>query len=495
MDSPESIEIATAAFPFVPAELSTAHIASTYLPADIYRRLREVLGRRCLLVSAIDVHSAQASLDGKTRSGIQQKVIHYEQCYRRQMEAFDICFDVFERTDHPFHLQTVDDVLRALYRAGAIEQRNRDVWQCISCEAFPPLRLTHNDKRGQYSIDEHPERCPYCSGSKFKRQNRPHWYMHLEPHRSRLQALNYIINPKAVHAWVDHTLREPLMDWNFSRDNSVGLPLPFGLCDQSLYLWFESVLGYISMAHLATEHPSRFMHFHGKNIIWHHSVIWPVLLEAGCDIDASTIRNSVRGFLDTQASDSELLDIKLTTQTYPVDYLRFYLSASVPTGCSDFIISISELERTCNTRLCNKIGNVLRRAQILLLRAGDRPRQHGHEALVSIFTGKVVPKLEYAMEFGDIRMAVDIVVAYASELNYLIHRERLFNDQSEQSLAKLAYAITSLLTIAAPIIPTLAREGSPFSDWIPSTIANINEALARPLNGNVVYWPKIGFGR
>ena len=54
--------ITTAAFPFIPAEINIAHMASTYIPADVYNRFMNLFGNDAFLVCATDVHGV-----GKTR--------------------------------------------------------------------------------------------------------------------------------------------------------------------------------------------------------------------------------------------------------------------------------------------------------------------------------------------------------------------------------------------------------------------------------------------
>ena len=93
--------VITAAFPFVPADLSIAHIASTYLPADITRRFWKVLGRHVPLVCATDVHSIQISTDGRTRRGTEALCADRDALYRRQLPSMGVECDLWLRTDHP----------------------------------------------------------------------------------------------------------------------------------------------------------------------------------------------------------------------------------------------------------------------------------------------------------------------------------------------------------------------------------------------------------
>ena len=487
-------EAVAAAFPFVPADLTIAHMASTYLPADVHCRFRRMLGHRAELISGIDVHSVQASLDGQTRAGMDDRVAHYEGVYRRQMRALNIELDVFERTDHPAHVHTAAAALSSLRKAGLVREGRRDVWCCLGCGAYPPVRMTlgaAHPGAPKAPGEQHPGRCPFCHGEHFERRSKSHLFLDLESHRARLKALNRCMNPPAAQAWVAQVLAHPLPDWNFTRDNRVGIPID-DRPEQSLYLWFESLLGYASMSRLAHRGRQSTLQFHGKNIIWHHSVLWPILLEQGLGGDASLTRNSIRGFLDVSHSDPQLLDIDSAVERYPVDYLRFYLVQSVPLGLSDFRVSRQELKQVCNAQLCRVLGNLVRRATVIL---GSRPEESRRirpdAPLARHFCAQVVPAIERATEYGDVRAATRVAVEYGRMLGRMVQQERLYERSATEVAPRLAFGIASLLTILAPIMPELARSSSPFLGWVPATIFDIPSALDRPLNDHVPFWAPV----
>ena len=482
-------EVVTAAFPFVPAELSIAHFASTYLPADVHCRIRRMLGHHADLVCGIDIHSIRASLDGRTREGMEPRVARFEAEYRRQMEVLDIALDVFERTDHPAHLQATEQALRGLEAGGLVCERSREVWHCLGCDAYPPLRMTLPPGTPVRSAT--PARCPFCSADRFEQVHRSHLDLRLDPRRERLGDLNQQINPPAARSWVANILEEPLADWNFTRDNLVGVPIE-GRPTQSMYLWFESLLGYLSMAGLRGEGQRPTLQFHGKNIIWHHSILWPVLLEDGLGGDATLTRNSIRGFQDLANSSRELVDLDLAAPSFPCDYLRFYLVLSVPMGLTDFGLEVGDMRRVCNTQLCQLLGNFLRRATLALEKRPGARRSLSPEApLWQQFRQDVVPEIEQACIYGDVRSATQTIVEYGRSLNRMMQHEQLYKTDAPEAAAKLAFGIASLLTLLAPVVPTLAREANPFAGWTPGGVAEIASALELPLNGQVTFWPRL----
>jgi len=321
--------VVTAAFPFVPADLNMAHMASTYVPADIYTRIQKMLGRKCVFISGIDVHSIQVSSDGRTRAGAEPLCTDYTARYRKNFEAMNIACDSFARTDHPEHIALVNEVLFRLHEGGHFAVRPRTVSVCPLCKAAPPPRLAR-DLGKQLG-------CPYCEGV-LKDETRDHIYLRLEPHFERLAQLYAVVTPKDQHKWLSGQLKEPPPDWCISRDHRVGLPLPFGRPGLSLYLWMESLIGYETQARWALgERPDdlRFVHFIGKNIQYYHAVAWPVLLRYGLNRPDDCFRCSGRGFLNIDRSTPGLVDIDAAVASFHQDWLRLFLALKVRDGQAD----------------------------------------------------------------------------------------------------------------------------------------------------------------
>ena len=107
-----------------------------------------------------------------------------------------------------------------------------------------------------------------------------------------------------VQSWINDGLRE----WCISRDGPYfGFKIP-GTPDKYFYVWLDAPIGYLSSTdrwckdhgrHVeefwSRESDARVVHFIGKDIVYFHTLFWPVLLENSRFKLPSTI--FVHGFL------------------------------------------------------------------------------------------------------------------------------------------------------------------------------------------------------
>lgn len=354
--------IVTAAFPFVPARLELAHFASTYLPADTLNRAIRFLGGRSALVGATDVHSIQVSRDGRTRDGAAALCDRADAVYRAQFAAWRIAYDAYLRTDAPAHLATTHRVLRRLEAAGHLIEGTRRQLRCRGCDARPPPRLTRPQAAPATAVAAHAPACPWCGSTAIEDEDAPHLFLALEPLRRRIAGR--VAFAPGPGRWLADILARPLEPWCATRDNAVGLPMHRPMPGKSLYLWFESLVGYATLAEaLAAQGfptaDAEFVHHFGKNIVFHHGVLWPAIAEAGLGL-AAPIRAGVRGFA---AGDTEWAD---GLEGDPA--LRLYALTKVPDDGSDFRLIETEFASFRRTIWRNKIGNLMQR--LVLCEAG-----------------------------------------------------------------------------------------------------------------------------
>jgi methionyl-tRNA synthetase len=264
-------------------------------------------------------------------------------------------------------------------------------------------------------------------------------------------------------------LSRPLPDWNISRDNQVGIPLHFDTEGKSLYLWFESLVGYASFANSVDVD---FVHFIGKNILYYHAVVWPVLLEQALEGDATRTRTSPRGFLSVEQTDASLVEIDEATRFWPVDYLRFYLAHRVPDRQVDFVLRAEELKQTCNSLLCNGAGNLIRRLATPLIStwAGTGGRIDTTDPLYVRFWEETAPALVAEVDRFRVSGAVHQVVRAIQQWHSDIEHRRLYTESSPELNGLRAFIVAATLTLLAPVVPGLVSRQTIFRGWVPSTI-------------------------
>jgi methionyl-tRNA synthetase len=489
--------IVTSAFPFAPAEINLAHVASTYLPADIYCRYQRTLGRDSRHVCGTDVHSVAASHDGVSRDEILCKTCDIR--YREQFARMGIQFDVYERTDHPDHVATVSAALERLLHRGKISHRPTTVLRCEGCGAFLPRRLALDPTAALEGLDRFDlarvaksSICPFCSSRRICCLPSQHWFLSVESCRAQIAAASERLRRPDVRERVENLMKGTLPDWNFSRDNSVGLPISFDPDGKTLYLWFESLIAYQTMAGLAGIENPVFHHFIGKNIVYYHGIIWPILLAEALGRTDCEFQLSVRGFMDLSKTDASLCQIETALSNYPVDYLRFYLATRVPDRELDFYLSVRELEQTCTAILCNKIGNLLHRTWSILRFAGNAPRRlDGCHPVVHAFFDCYLPQIARCLQQFEIRRAVQNVIQYSGCLNRAVSEHGLFESKSAETRGLLAFMAASLMTLLNPVVPNLIERRRFFATWHPNRVTDIPAALSSDVGETPVIWEKV----
>jgi methionyl-tRNA synthetase len=459
--------IVTAAFPFVPAVLSTAHAASTYVPADVTVRLLRMLGRPAVLASGMDVHSVQVSRDGMSRTGVEEMCDAAEAKYRAFLASWDIEPDLWFRTDEHDHIERTRGAFERLRARGALAEIERAVDICNGCGAAVPPRLATSGA------------CPWCGGPPASTP-RLHFHLPLERWRDPIAA-DAPRFPPAARGWLAGLLGAPLEPWCLTRDNRVGITFDEG--PTSLYLWFDSLIGYLTIRdRIAARDPTfadaEMLQFFGKNIIYHHGAVQPALLAAlGDTLD---FRASVRGFL------AEPLALEASSAGTR-DARRLYLVFKTFDAPRDFTLSESEYAAFVRERVIGRLGNLLRRCALQAQR-GACDAAAGR-ALVAERSAALRPLLDLHAGCGEPRLALLAILDEAKRLTAAGQGERWLIDDDEAARGKAAGALSLLLTLLAPYAPDAVMAFAIFDGWAPGTLGEAGAAIGRPLTPRPLRWP------
>lgn len=463
--------IVTAAFPFVPATLSVAHVASTYLPSDITARLLRMLGHDARLATAVDVHSVQISRDGRTREGSEPGCARAEREYYELLGAWAIQPEVWFRTDEADHVEYTKHVFDRLAREGALFEKQVAVAICPSCGAAVPRRLATARTNG----------CPWCEAPALGEEMRSHFHLSVEPYRQAIAGAAAGM-PSGTHRWLAQIMEAPLAPWCATRDNHVGIPLPSG-DRRSLYLWFDSLVGYLTIRRRLTAAHSAFdeaeiLQFYGKNILYHHGIVQPALFAAlGIPLE---VRASVRGFLLTPA-------VLAPATPGARDAMRMYLTAKVFDGPRDFMLSEAEFAAFMRDVVHDHVGNLLRRCALQVGR-GPFDVTAGRKYLDDL-VDRIRPGLSRDARLGETRRAFHRVLETVKQVASTgqQHRWLIENDARARGIA--AGALVGLLSIIAPFAPEAVSAFNVFAGWRPGRLDDAAEALVRPLIACSCHWP------
>src|SRR6185369_17259057 len=87
------------AWPYANGPLHVGHLASAYLPADIFARYQRLKGNRVLMVSGSDCHGTPITLKAEAEGVPPQEIIQqYHASFLSTFQRLGITFDLFTQT-------------------------------------------------------------------------------------------------------------------------------------------------------------------------------------------------------------------------------------------------------------------------------------------------------------------------------------------------------------------------------------------------------------
>jgi methionyl-tRNA synthetase len=350
------------------------HIGSAYttIAADAICRFERMKGNDVVMLTGVDEHGGKIEATAQAR-GISPQV-HCDEISSKFTELWDklnIDYQKFSRTSSDHHAKVVEAFFEAVKQKDDIYQAEYKGLYCLACEDF---------KNERELVDVN--KCPIHL-TEVQEYSENNYFFRLSNYSDALKAFytknTDLILPKfrqnEVLSWID----EGLKDFPISRRNvKWGIPVP-GDPSQTIYVWFDALLGYLSP--LISEeivrsgelkfpevfnelpHWPASLHLIGKDILRFHAVYWiAMLMSVGSPVPKQLFGH---GFLTKDGEKmgktrgniivpQELID------QFGVDSVRFYFLFAVPFG-QDGDYSEQVFKETVNAYLANRLGNLFSR--------------------------------------------------------------------------------------------------------------------------------------
>lgn len=458
--------IVTAAFPFVPAELNIAHFSSTYVPADVFCRLLNVFSNSAVLVSATDYHSIFASHDGMN-TDIEMCNL-YHQAYINMFEKMNIKFDHYIKTSDEEHTQNVYSVYNKLATIGLIDQNETLDYVCNRCGCHLPKRL--------FQTDEGDKKCSFCSSGSIVTQMVSHKFLNLRKAYERGLVDDVYMPQPDVYNMNKQYLAHKLDSWDISRNNNLGISIPNAL-NQSFYIWFDSLIAYDSLASHFSQGNQKIVHFIGKNIVYYHSVVLPVISKNGFS-NKSMHQISARGFLNFDETDKAMISVDLLTSKYSADFVRFFLCFKVKDSMSDYSFREDDFQRVVSFYCCKKLGAFYYKLWDFLKQNDALPLDFQITAEQSEQEEIFLHTVSTYLETASTQFVLKQIIKYVSELHNLL------NKKDRNNTAFIVREASVVLSILSAYMPQICKQYSIFEDWCPKTIDDALDLSNRKLKKN-----------
>ncbi|MDO8663034.1 MAG: methionine--tRNA ligase [Candidatus Omnitrophota bacterium] len=364
---------------------ASPHIGHSYtnIAADTlarYYRQRKDFGKdNVWFLTGTDEHGQKikkAADEAKLNS--QEFVDKVVETFKDLWKTLEISNNDFIRTTEERHIKTVQRALEIVYNKGDIYEGKYEGWYCTPCETFWPQtqvvdNLCPDCKRPLGKISE--------SNYFFKLSKYQQWLIdYIKDTANHPERINFIAPLTRRNEVLGFLENNKLEDLCISRPKerlSWGIPLPFS-GKHVVYVWFDALINYISAVgefdgngvyHSKWWQPDvKVAHLVGKDILRHHAVYWPIMLEALGIRQPDTIFAHGWWMIDqnkmSKSRGNAVSPLDLVKQ-YGVDTYRYFLLRDVPFGL-DGNFSEEAIVKRFNADLANDLGNLLYRTLTMI---------------------------------------------------------------------------------------------------------------------------------
>ncbi|XP_009357703.2 methionine--tRNA ligase, chloroplastic/mitochondrial [Pyrus x bretschneideri] len=344
------------------------HLGSAYttIAADAIARFQRLLGKKVIFVTGTDEHGEKiAAAAASNASTPAQHCDLISQSYISLWKQLDISYDRFIRTTDPKHEAIVKEFYSRVLANGDIYRADYEGLYCVNCEEY-------KDEKELLENNCCPTHLKPCVARK-----EDNYFFALSKYQKSLEETlatkpNFVqpsFRLNEVQGWVKNGLRDfsisrALVDW--------GIPVPND-SKQTIYVWFDALLGYISALSEDTEQPDleraissgwpASLHLIGKDILRFHAVYWPaMLMSAGLGLPKMVFGH---GFLTKDGmkmgkSLGNTIEPNDLVQKFGSDAVRYFFLREVEFG-NDGDYSEERFINIVNAHLANSIGNLLNR--------------------------------------------------------------------------------------------------------------------------------------
>jgi methionyl-tRNA synthetase len=485
--------IVTSALPYANGEIHIGHIASTYLPADIFARYSRLRGREIYHVCASDDFGTpvliKAEKENKTPS---EYVDTWNKRDYDDFKSLGISFDFFSKTSSVENIEFVQYVFNKLNDNGHIYKEEVIQFYCQFDNKFLPDRYVMGKcpncgAENQYSdLCEKCGRVPYqildpkcgiCGRSPIKKSSL-HYFFKLSNFSDQLKVwltnnenlqcdvANYVIN------WIN----EGLQDWDITRDLSWGVPIPLPEAKGKVfYGWFDNHLCYISTFLTFIQKSERngkevwnnseIYHFIGKDIVYHHYLFLPAM-RMGLDEEYKLPDYlPTRGHLmlhnqKISKSRNWYIGLREFISAFNPDYLRFYIASITPYSQTDINFDWDSFLEKINNELIANIGNFINRALTFTQKKFNnkvpQPTSYDIEDLSSIDEIKLIStEVGSLLSQNECDKALKRILKFTTHFNQYFQKKQPWSNinQAATTVYIAINAVRSISIMLEPFIP------------------------------------------
>ena len=430
------------------------------IQADVIARYKRLQGFDVHFSIGTDEHGLKIQRYAQKAGKKPQEFVDEMSGYFKDLwEKLNISNDDFVRTTEKRHIKVVQEIIKKIYKKGDIYKGKYKGLYCVDCESYyMPKDLIDGKCPIHHKLPELIEEEGY-----FFRMNKYQEALirYIEENK------NFII-PDSKRNEILNRLKEPLQDLSISRTAvKWGIPLPI---DEkfTLFVWIDALINYLTTIDYPGKKFKKFwpadVHVIGKDIVWHHSVIWAsLLLSLGLPLPKTIF---VHGFITVKGekmskSLGNIINPVGLVEKYGRETIRYFFIREF-SSFEDGNFSEERIKERYNSDLAQGIGNLLSR----ILALGEQYqtslilKKNGLQKLIDE-TEKI-----YHQKMQEFRLneALARVWDLVNALDKFITEEKpwasLKNDQEkfEKDMATLIISLGKVALSIAPVMPETSEK-------------------------------------
>ena len=433
--------------------------------ADCIARYHRLRGDQVHFLMGMDEHS-QSVIQAAARAGVTPRewVDRMAETFADYWRRLECSNDDWIRTTEPRHVRGVVALLERIR-----QQRPDDLYvadyeglYCTGCEEF---------KQPAQIVNGHCIEHPTLDLIRTKERNH---FFRLSAYGQRLLTLissgALRVEPAIRRNEVVRLLEDGLQDVSISRQRLPwGIPFP-GDNDQTVYVWFDALINYLSATGFPEPGYERLwpadLHVVGKGITRFHCVIWPaMLLAAGLELPRLVWAHGYVQWEGAKMSKTAgtAVSVAAAIERHGADALRYFLLREVGFE-NDGNFTWERFDARYTADLADTLGNLVSRSLSMVERyrrgvvpsdSADSPLERAGQETIAAYTR--------AMDANELQEGAARIIELASRANRYVEETAPWKLAKEKRdaeldvvLANLVCTVARLAALAAPFIPEKA---------------------------------------
>ncbi|WP_117365920.1 methionine--tRNA ligase [Natrarchaeobaculum sulfurireducens] len=395
--------VVTCGLPYANGDLHIGHLRG-YIGADAFTRALRTIGQQAAYVSGSDMHGTPVAVNAE-QEGVdpEEFALRWHEQYEETFPQFNVDFDNYGHTHDETNTAITQEIVRTLDEKGHVYEKE--------------IQVAYDPDADQYLPDRYVVgTCPYCGEAARGDECDEGCQRHLEPGEVEEPTSTITGNPAEyrershkffeVSAFEEYLtefldglegtsnarnqprqwIEDGLQDWCITRDMDWGIDYPgTGGEDLVLYVWVDAPIEYISSTKQYAERVGTdeydweevwtengdIVHFIGRDIIQHHTIFWPAMLEgAGYTAPravAATGFITINGKGLSTSRNRAIWAREYLEEGFHPDLLRYYLTTTGGLQ-QDVDFSWDAFQEKVNGELVGTVGNFWYRSLLFAYR-------------------------------------------------------------------------------------------------------------------------------